>query len=761
MENKLSSPKDNALSQYQHRLTETHFRCLSENVSDIIFLLDISTHKIIYANHDSFLSYSLNELLNSPLFVEGNIHPDDINSFREYITHLIVNQKSAINFRFKDKTGLWEWLHCEGLLITSDPDDSMPMEAHIISVKTGQRRIEALERDRTHALEMAARDWPIESIFNHLIQSISRHVEGSFPALLIQNENGLHHSAVFTGLSERFVYSLNNLLQNGSYGLWHAVLRQKQSVWCSNVRLEAEWGEYSPALSQEGISSAYLIPVLSGDGTGIGVITLYFKQPYPIQQPWVKELCESFSNIISLVIERRRFTDLLFHQAMYDSLTNLPNRNLLEENLNQILFHARRKNQIIALVFIQLDNYDNIKEMLGYYIGEELLKLVAERLVHFMGSATRTAHLTEDTFVIVLTDLPHYSNAVDLIRQVTTLLKPSFRVGNNDLYLEVSTGYSAFPRDGDNVIELIKNAEMALAFPIIEGSEKIVGFEPQMDTIAHEKLRVTTQLRAATEQSQFALFYQPQIDMKRGCIIGFECLIRWKHSDFGFVTPITFIPLAEDTGLIVPIGDWVLNEACRQLAEWKSQSYPEMRVAINVSPVQFIHSDFMVKLTRALDTYHLSPKNLAIEITEGVFMRDTENVARKLSKIRDMGIEIHIDDFGTAYSSLSYLRKLPVDCLKIDKSFIDAMLDTDEKQIDTTALPRAIVTLGHGLKLTVLAEGVESIEQVHLLNDMGCDQAQGYLFSRPLPADQVWPAVEKINATWKNIRSGQPILKLS
>ena len=466
-------------------------------------------------------------------------------------------------------------------------------------------------------------------------------------------------------------------------------------------------------------------------------------------------VCEAFANLAGLVFERRHFTDMLYHQAMFDTLTSLPNRNLLEDNLRLILFNARRRKQIAALVLINLDNFESIVEILGYSVGEELLRLASDRMMHFIGDNNRLARTKEASFAVILENLADRSDAISLIQQIKALLKPLFRVGNVDLYLEISVGFSIFPRDGDDVSGLIKNAEMALAFPLMDGAEKVNGYEPQMETIARERLRITTQLRQAAVHDEFVLFYQPEVDLVNRRVFGFEALIRWKHREYGFVAPVNFIPLAEQNGLIIPIGDWVLNEACRQLAEWHSNGQADLCMSINVSPTQFKRSDFVTRLFETIQKYRIPPDKFAIEIIENIFMGDyLEGIAQKLTQIQSMGIKVHIDDFGTGYSSLSYLRKLPVDCLKIDKFFVDALLDAEEEQIDTTALPRAIITLGHGHKLLVLAEGVETFEQMKVLSAMGCDYAQGYYFSRPQPAELIWQAVQTIEDTWKKDEGG-------
>lgn len=715
---------------------------LAEHLEDIILIYDIKEKLIRYVNCDDFIGYHPEDLI-SPhdLFIQ-KFYKEDSKKFIEFYERLKNGGEETISIRCRNKQGAWEWLKIKGFYIGLDENIDRWV-VFVIAIQTDQKKSEILEINRAHALEMIARDWPMDAIFSHLVKAISQQLEDTFPAIQVVNNNTLHHEAYSPLLSMEFVNSIDILFENGVYGPWQHVLNEKKPLLFEKINLEEKWRDYQPILEKEGIHSLFLIPVASSDSSYVGVITLYLKDESQINARLL-EINEMFVNVVALVIDRRRSTDMLFRQAMFDSLTELPNRNMLENNLQQIIFQARLKNQNIVLAFINLDNFDDIKETLGYYIGEELLKLVAERLLHFAGDCDLLAHTKEDGFAIILEDLQDREQEFEQLRQIVDLIRPPFRVGNNNLYLEVSVGFSGFPRDGEDVPNLVKMAEMALSFPRLESSEKITGYEPQMNTIAMERLRITTQLRQATEQGQFKLFYQPQVDLFTGKVIGFESLIRWRHQDYGYVPPVTFIPLAEDTGLIIPIGDWVIAEACRQLLEWRTQGHLGIRLAINVSPAQFMHSDFFSHLEQSLLDYKIPADNIAIEITESMFMRDMERVANKLRQIRAKGMQVHIDDFGTAYSSLSYLRKLPVDCLKIDKSFVDSMVEKGNAQIDSSALPRAIITLGHGLNLSVLAEGVENIRQIELLADMGCNHAQGFYYSEPQPADKVWEAVRKI-----------------
>jgi len=749
MENMSLNPGESDMSQLNISLGKDQFLELAGDLNDTILVYNLSSGDLLYINRSEFLGYALQDLTLSPTFIADHLHPEDRQPFQKCVADVKATGSAVLNYRFKNKTGGWEWLTARGVLLQAKNDSAGLLMAFIISVNTLQKRIEMLDTDRAQALEMIARDWQMEAILYHLVQSIYHQVEDACPAILIQSNKGLRHAAASNLLNEDWVQSLDRLFENGAYGLWQTALSDGQTLWSEHVAQDDNWGTFKQTLANGSIVSVFLMPVRSGDGNPVGLIALYFKHKAPLRERLV-EVCESFASLVGLVMERHHFTDRLYRQAMFDTLTSLPNRLLLEDNLRQFLFNARRRSQNFALVLINLDNFEAIKETLGYFVGEELLKLVSDRLIHFIGEDKRLAHTKEASFAVVLENLGDRTDAAQLIRQVTALLKPIFRVGDNDLYLEISVGFSVFPRDGDDVVTMIKNAEMALAFPSIEGPDKVNGYEPQMDIIARERLRITTQLRKAVDHGDFILYYQPQVNLADRSLIGVEALIRWKSPDYGIVPPINFIHVAEVAGLIVPIGAWVINEACRQLAEWRADGRPDLRMVINVSPVHFTLPEFVQYLKKAIQQHQIPADKFAIEITE-VFLDENylEMVVAKLNQVQSMGIEVHIDDFGTGYSPISYLRKLPVNCLKIDKYFVDALLDVDEDQIDTTAIPRAMITLGHGHKLSVLAEGVESIEQVRILKGMGCDQAQGYYFSRPHPADKLWAAVNAIDENWE------------
>ncbi|MBI9044300.1 MAG: EAL domain-containing protein [Anaerolineaceae bacterium] len=445
------------------------------------------------------------------------------------------------------------------------------------------------------------------------------------------------------------------------------------------------------------------------------------------------------------ITERRKMEVRLVEQAMYDQLTGLPNRRLLEDRLKASLAQAHRSISNISVAFMGLDRFKDINDTLGHAVGDELLIQVANRLSKITRNSDTLSRVGNDEFVVILNNLKKTSDAYKVIKKILEVFKKKFNVEGNDLYITASTGFSIYPDDGTDSISLFRNADSAMAFAKASGKNVIRRYEPAMHQLAHERLNVTNRLRKAVEQKEFVLYYQPQIDMANQKVFGLEALVRWENPDLGIVPPSSFIPLAEESGLIHALGEWVFEDVSRQLLIWQKEGKPKLRVAVNVSPVQMLHHDFIDKVERILKTNGISAENLTIEITESMFMQDIEDTVERLKHLRRLGAHVDVDDFGTVYSSLAYLRTLPLDTLKIDKTFIDDLSATSHGNIDPAALVKAIITLGHGLNLKVLAEGIETQHQLDMLQSLGCDLAQGYLFAKPVPAADVWNVVEDIN----------------
>lgn len=436
-----------------------------------------------------------------------------------------------------------------------------------------------------------------------------------------------------------------------------------------------------------------------------------------------------FVGTVHDVTERREAEQRLAHLAHHDALTDLPNRALLADRLDQSIARARRLQQIVAVMFIDLDRFKNINDTLGHGVGDRLLEAVAERITRVTRAGDTVARPGGDEFVAVLTDIRTVEDVAKIAQKILLALAGSYGVDEHELFVSASIGISIFPNDGDDVDTLIKNADRAMYQAKESGRNNFQFYAPDMLESAMERLALETDLRKALDRQQLLLHYQP-VMRADGAIVACEALVRWQHPALGLLLPSEFISLAEETGLIVPIGEWVIREASRRMARWKREGH-DLRVLVNISARQFQQRDLADVVADALAAADLDPTLLELEITESAVMRDAERTLSVLYELKNAGVRLSIDDFGTGYSSLGYLKRFPIDVIKIDRSFVrDVLVDKFDE-----AIARAVVTLAHSLELDVLAEGVETERQLAFLRDIGCDLIQGFLVSRPLAPD--------------------------
>ncbi len=422
----------------------------------------------------------------------------------------------------------------------------------------------------------------------------------------------------------------------------------------------------------------------------------------------------------------------LRYLAHHDTLTNLPNRVLFHDRLQHAMAEARRSNDQVAILFLDLDRFKNINDSLGHETGDRLLREVARRLQQSVREADTVARLGGDEFVVVAEQVKDVKNVALLAQKILHALQQVIRIDDHHLYVTASIGITLFPDDGNDVEGLMRAADVAMYRAKDDGRNNHQFYTPDMNCRSRELLHLETDLRQALAQQQLVLHYQPQYEMATGSPVGMEALVRWQHPQKGMVSPADFIPLAEETGLIVPIGEWVLRAACAQSKDWQRQGLPPMVVAVNISPRQFRQSDLVSMVSRVLEETGLDPSLLELEITEGMIMNDVESAILTLQEFNRMGVHLAIDDFGTGYSSLGYLKRLPVSRLKIDQSFVRDL----PEDLNDAAIASSVIALAHSMGLDVIAEGVESQEQVQFLHERGCLKGQGYLFSRPLPVGE-------------------------
>jgi diguanylate cyclase (GGDEF)-like protein len=430
-------------------------------------------------------------------------------------------------------------------------------------------------------------------------------------------------------------------------------------------------------------------------------------------------------------IERKRYQEQLEYQANYDALTGLPNRNLLHDRLRQSVY-AQRFVRSIGVVFLDIDHFKFVNDSLGHNTGDKLLQKVAERLLAAVRDGDTVARLGGDEFILILNDQTGQEVIYRAMQRIIGKVAEPIEIDGQELLVTASAGISLYPQDGPDVETLLKNADAAMYRAKEKGRNNFQFYTAEMNRQVNERLKLESSLRRALERNEFELYYQPRIHVGDGALVGCEALLRWQHPELGLTLPERFIGLAEETGLIVPIGEWVIRTASKQARAWQKNGMPEIAVSVNLSMRQFKQEGLAAAVDDALRSSGLDPKRLEMELTESLVMQDTEAAIRVLERLREIGVELSVDDFGTGHSSLSYLTRLPISALKIDQSFVQAVRGTGKS--DEGIVAQAIISLAHNLKLKVVGEGVETAAQFDFLKQHACDEVQGYHFGRPMPA---------------------------
>lgn len=621
------------------------------------------------------------------------IHPDDRDGVEQAIkTSLENSQRYDIEYRVIRKDGDIRWVSDRGTAVKRG-DQGIPILEGIIQDITKRKKAEEylLEAERRY-----------RSIFENA-------VEGIYQSTLEQG-----YLAVNPALARTYGYDspsqlISNLRDIGS-----------QLYVDSGRRLE-----FMKLMDEHGIVSNFESRVYRKDGSVI----------------WISENARAVRNdagnflfyegTVEDITQRKANEAKIHFQATHDPLTKLANRALLQERLDQSIAQARQEGKCVATVFLDLDKFKYINDSLGHQVGDELLLTIAERLRHCVRESDTVARLGGDEFVLVLVNQSNDKSVETTVQRVLADVAKPWTVNGMEVQVTCSVGISMFPAHGTDSTALLKHADAAMFEAKRLGRNNSQYFSENSSGLITDGLEMVSSLRRAVENQELLLHYQPKYDLHTGRLAGAEALIRWRHPKRGLVSPAEFIPMAEEAGLIGGIGEWVLQEACRQSRDWQKAGYPPISVAINVSPMQLERDDLVHQVATVLEQTGLAPELLEIEITESGMMRKVEHSMAVLQKLKNIGVRISIDDFGTGYSSLSHLKRLPLDTLKVDKSFVHN-ISSDHENL---SIVKAIVLLAGSLKLRVVAEGVETEEEYKLLRNIGCDEMQGYFKGRPVPAN--------------------------
>jgi diguanylate cyclase (GGDEF)-like protein/PAS domain S-box-containing protein len=637
-----------------------------------------------------------------------------------------------------DASGVKTWITTTKVPIRNDKNEIFGLIGISRDI-TDRRLADALRDGQAQILEMIAMSAPLEDVLDHLVLLVESQFKGIIGSVLLLDETGTRlRRGAAPSLPDSYAKAIDGLRIGPRASSSGTAAYRREAVFASDIMTDPLWQDYKSLASEHGLRSCWSTPILTHRGAVVGTFAVYSRD---VREPTDAEmgLINVATRIAGIAIERKLAEDRIQFMANHDALTGLPNRTLLQDRLSQAILHARRYDRWVTALFVDLDNFKLVNDSLGHNAGDDLLKIAAKRMVHCLRATDTVVRLGGDEFVIVLSDQPKDAGLIsETVQKIQSAIEEPVRLEGHDLRVSSSIGIANYPDDGMDVDTLLANADAAMYRAKEVGRDNFQFYTPELNSKVHGRFLMQGELRNALARSEFVLHYQPQVDLRTGRVFAVEALIRWNHPKLGMVPPSKFIPMAEETGLIVPIGDWVLREACRQNKAWQNAGLPPMAVSVNVSARQFRERELVSRVGRALDDSALEAKYLELELTESLILQDVDLAVATMKDLQGLGVLLSIDDFGTGYSSLSALRTFPVARLKIDKSFVDGILLNENDK----AVAGAVISLGQTLNLRVIAEGVETEEQAAFLRNVNCDEMQGYLFSKPLPAHGIAELLE-------------------
>jgi diguanylate cyclase (GGDEF)-like protein len=603
--------------------------------------------------------------------------------------------------------------------------------SHEVQVR---QRAERMQADQANVLELIATHTPLGQVLDRLCLLIEAQLPGTLASVLLLDEDGQHlrHGAG-PSLPPAYREAVRSVVVGPKAGSCGTAAHRRAQVVVEDIEADPLWRpRYKKLAAAHGLRSCSSSPVLSHGDTVLGTFALYKRVPGPPSAAEC-ELIGLATRLAGIAIERHAAQQRIHHLAHHDVLTGLVNRFGLQGQLQLALAQAARHGSGVSLAYIDLDNFKVINDSLGHAAGDEVLREVARRLQGGVRGGDTVARQGGDEFLVVFTDQTGDPAALaPRLQWLREAVAQPICIGERVFLVTCSVGVAHYPRDARDVNDLLSCADIALYRAKDGGRDAVQFFSAELDAQAQGQLAMREDLRQAIERDELRLVYQPQVDLKTGRLFGVEALLRWQHPQRGMVSPMSFIPLAESSGLIVPIGDWVMRTACRQNKAWLDAGLPPITVAVNVSARQLREPDWGLRVAAVLEDTGLQPQQLEIELTESMIMENMGPAVARMRELHDMGVGIALDDFGTGYSSLGALKSFPLSRLKIDKSFVRAM-----QEDNGMAIVETIVGLGHQLRLKVLAEGVETTTEREYLHAVGCDEIQGYLYTKPVPPGDI------------------------
>lgn len=680
------------------RETEGRFRLVAEQTGELLYDYELSSGHINWVGATRAITgYAPDELAEFDIERwESHLHPRDRDAVLAHLENARAERgQFHIEYRFRTREGDYHDIEDRGAFLLDAGGEPVRMLGTMSDV-TERKRIERRLRLTANALEHMAEGLVIQDADLKIVQ-----VNRSFTSI-----TGYRAEEVL-GTSMSLLYSPRH--DERFKERVRAVVR-KRGHWRGEVWHRRKSGESYPVLLS--LSAVY---------DDHGQLTHYI-------------------SVFSDISQYKHYEERLTFLAHHDPLTGLPNRTMFEERVQQAINDAQRAGTQFAVLFVDLDHFKTINDSLGHAVGDDLLKQVAARLRRWVRESDTVARQGGDEFTILLSEIREPENACVVAHKILDAMTAPFTESGSELFSAASIGISCYPTSGRDVATLMKSADAAMYEAKKAGRNTYKLFSSDMNAEALQNLVMANSLRQALERDQFMLYYQPFVNLESGEVTGVEALLRWKHPELGFTEPGRFIGLAEETGVIDRIGEWVLDTACEQMKTWRTEGRDPGRVAVNLSARQFDQSNLLKQILRALERSGLAPGQLTLEITESMLMQNPARTGRMLSRLSDIGVGIAIDDFGTGYSSLGYLKHFPIDCLKIDKSFVQGL----PRDQDDAAITRTIIAMASSLGIKVIAEGVETEAQRRFLMEEGCRQGQGFLFVKPLAPQSLTPVLRRV-----------------
>jgi diguanylate cyclase (GGDEF)-like protein/PAS domain S-box-containing protein len=675
----------------QERETAAKYSSLIESIGEVIYEYDIKNDFLVWkGRHEDILGYSSDEMGNRFQDWMNFIHPNDIPKIAlEYKRSLHDKNNFELEYRCKKRNGEYLWVHSMGKVLTNKAGEPSRFVGVIKDIDSRKKQEENLQ------LSASVIEHSNEGV---MITDANNKIVSVNPAFTTITE---YSPEEVIGKSPRI---LSSGLHNKEYyqRMWQQL--ETHGFWADEIINKRKSGETYPQW--------------------LSIISINDKNNQPKNRVGV------FSDLSDIT----QFKERLQYLAFYDQLTHLPNRSLLEERIQTSIALANRESEKLAVLFIDLDRFKNINDTLGHRVGDELLKFAADKLLGAIRESDTLARFGGDEFVIILHGVRSLTDAKMIADKILLIFDSDpFIQENHEIFISCSIGISLFPENGSNCDELIKAADTAMYQSKHTGGHQFSIYMDKMSEHFLERLSMENDLRRSLEKNQLFMVYQPQVDVTNNKIIGCEALIRWNHPEHGLVPPGKFIPLAEETGLIGMIGEYVLDTAITQAKQWYAEGHKDLRIALNVSSMQLRSPDINHLLSQVTSNANSDSCKIELEITESTLMKQSDDILRLLQIMRENGVQISIDDFGTGYSSLSYLKQLPIDRLKVDRSFVRNIANDR----DDAAIVSTIIAMAKNLSLSVIAEGVETVEQLEYLSGHECTEAQGFLYSHPLPPEEI------------------------